>query len=247
MVRFLFLIIFLITSCASWRIDPEKAALHLVNGNAYFQNQNFALALKEYLAAEESDPDNPAIQNNLGLTYQMKEKYDKAIYHFENALKLDSKFTDARNNLARAYIEIKKYEEGEKLLTIVMNDLTYPSQDRAYINMGFSQFNQKKYSVAKDYFSKAVSMHPDNCVALTYYGRCLFEDKDYDLAVPALDKAIGFCQKLLIDEPHYFSALAYYRIGNVDKSLARFNEILKLYPEGKYVERSRNMIKIIKR
>ena len=87
----------------------------------------------------------------------------------------------------------------------------------------------------------------DNCVANAYYGRSIFEMKDYSKATSALDTAIGFCQRALFDEPHYYSALAYYRLGDKEKSMARFTEIVKLYPEGKYREKSKAMLEMLRK
>lgn len=244
----IFIAIFLLSGCASMQhANQEKAVLHQANGKSLYENQNFSLALKEFLLAESNDPESASIQNNLGLTYFMKERYQTSIKHFEKAIALNPKFTDARNNLARTYTEVGRYQDAEKMLKSVLNDLTYPSQERAYINMGLNFFNQKKFDLAKDNFLKAIDNQPDNCFAHTYYGRSFFELQNYSASIVALDKAIEFCQKLLIDEPHYFSALAYYRLGAKQKSITRFEEVIKLYPNGKYADRSKGMLNIIKR
>lgn len=248
--KYTFLVIFVslfLTHCRTFHANQEKASLHAANGNALYLNENYPLALKEFLTAESLDPENPAIQNSLGLTYFMRERYSVSIKHFENALKLNPKFTDARNNLGRAYIEVGRHQDAEKMLNIVLNDLTYPAQERAYINLGLNAFSQKKYDLAKDNFLKAISIQADNCLAHTYYGRSFFEMQNYDASISALDKAIEFCQKLMIDEPHYYSALSYYRLGEKQKSITRFEEVVKLYPRGKYADRSKGMLNIIKR
>ncbi len=241
------LVAFILSGCTSFRKNQETAMLHAANGSSLYQNENYSLALKEFLLAEANDPDNATVQNSLGLTYFMKERYQLAIGHFERAIKLDPKFTDARNNLSRVYIEAGRYQDAERQLNIVTNDLTYPAQERAYINLGLNFFNQKKYEQAKNNFLKAINTQPDNCFAHTYYGRSYFEMKNYDASIAALDKAIEFCQKLLIDEPHYYSALSFYRAGEKEKSITRFQEVIKLYPNGKYSDRSKGMLNIIKR
>ena len=50
----------------------------------------------------------------------------------------------------------------------------------------------------------------------------------------ALDRAVSFCQKNLYDEPHYYSALTYFQLGQTAKAESRFEELLKLYPRGQY-------------
>lgn len=237
-----------LAACTSVREKNKNLAeLKLQLGTAYFEQGNYPIALKELLDAEKLDSSNPIIQNNLGLTYFMREKYDLAIKSLKNAIDLRPTYSDARNNLARVYIEKGEYINAEKELNIVINDLTYTQITKAYINMGLSKFNQSKYREAVKYFELAIKSQNDNCVAYSYLGRSYFEQNDYEMAINYLDKGIGFCQKLLYDEPHYFSALAYYRIGNKEKSLARFEEIISLYPNGVYREKAKGMIEILKK
>lgn len=216
-------------------------------GIAHFEQGNFPNALRELLTAAEMDPSNPVIQNNLGLTYFMRERADLAEKHLRKALSLKKDYSEARNNLARVLIELGRNEEAEKELEAVLADLTYPSFDKAYTNLGLSRFNRKQYDRAREAFLRAVDARKDGCVALTYLGRCDFEQAKYQRAVEALDRAIGFCQSELYDEPHYYSALAWYRLGDVARSIARFEEILKIYPDGRYREKSKAMLDLIRK
>ncbi|MBO9667994.1 MAG: tetratricopeptide repeat protein, partial [Bdellovibrio sp.] len=199
------------------------------------------------LKAQELDPSNAVIQNSLGQVYFLRERYELAEKQFRKAITLDKNFTDARNNLARVYIEEGKYADADRELNIVLNDLTYPDIDKAFNNLGLSKFNQKQYAAAQDAFLKVLKVHSDDCIANTYYGRAYFEQKQYDQAAEALDRAIGFCQKNLYDEPHFYSALAYYRLGDKSKAMARFEELLKYYPEGKYREKAKGMLDLIRK
>jgi len=240
--------LFIITACASFSSrDPEKAELFLRMGASQFENGNFPAALSDLLQAEKLDPSNPAVQNNLGLVYFMRQRLDLSEKHLRKALSLNSKYSDARNNLSRILIEAGKFKEGEKEARTVLDDLTYPSIDKAYINLGLAQFNQKNYVESKASFLHAVNVVRDSCVANTYYGRSIFELKDYTNAATVLDNAIGFCQRALFDEPHYYSALTYFRLGDKEKSMARFSEIVKLYPEGKYREKSKAMLEMLRK
>jgi len=239
---------FIITACAAFSSrDSEKAELFLRMGASQFENGNYPAALSDLLQAEKLDPLNPAVQNNLGLVYFMRQRLDLAEKHLRNALGLNSHFSDARNNLARVLIEQGRFKEAEKETRIVIDDLTYPSVEKAYINLGLAQFNQKNYGESKQSFLNAINAVRDNCIANTYYGRSFFELQDYANAATALDTAIGFCQRALFDEPHYYSALTYYRLGNKEKSIARFSEIVKLYPEGKYREKSKAMLEMLRK
>lgn len=235
-------------SCATLFEDrKEKAELHTQIGNSYYEQGNYPLALKELLEAEKLDPKNPIVQNNLGLIYFMRERFDTAEQHIKRAIEINPNYSDARNNLARIYLEQKKYPEAERELKIAINDLTYAGGDRAWLNLGLLKFRQARWTEARRAFEKSLEINRESCLTNSYYGRTFFETQDYNQATKNLDRAVGFCQRQQFDEPHYFSALAWYRLGDSDKSVARFQEILKLYPEGKYRDKSRAMLDLIRK
>lgn len=216
-------------------------------GATQMESGDYPQALRNILQAEELDPTNPVIQNNLGLIYFFRERFDLAEKHFQKAISLDPTYSEARNNLSRVYLEQSKFDLAEKEVQVVLNDLTYPNPEKAQINFGLIKFNQKQFTAARAAFSKALKQVPDDCAASTYYGRTFFEVGDYSQAAEALDKAIGFCQKNMYDEPHYYSALAYYRLGDKSKSIARFEGLLKLYPSGTYREKAKGMLALIRK
>lgn len=205
------------------------------------------MALTEFLEADKLDPRNPAILNNLGLCYFMRERYELSEKHISEAIDISPKYTEARNNLSRVLIERGKFAEAEKQLRVVLEDLTYTGQDRAYMNLGLVYFNQSQFEKARESFFQSVKLQRQSCSANTYLGRSYFELKNYIKAAETLDSAIGFCQKDQFDEPHYYSALTYYRLGEKGKSKARFEEIMKLYPQGQYRDKARGMLELLKK
>lgn len=236
------------SSCASLDgSDAEEAELHLRMGSSLMDNQSYPQALSELLRAEELNPSQPVIQNNLGLVYFAREKLDLAEKHMHQAIKLDPKFTDAKNNLGRILIEQKKYSEAEQVLTEALQDLTFVGVEKLHLNLGLLAFRQKKYTQAKASLIKAVELQRQNCLAQTLYGRCLYELGDFKGAAGNLDRAVGFCQGDRLDEPQYYSALSYYQIGEQSKAEVRLEEIVKLYSSGQYYDRARKMLETIRK
>lgn len=239
---------FSLISCASTGAkNKEKAELYLRIGITQIESGDYPGALRNILLAEDMDPQSAAIQNNLGLVYFFRERYDLAEKHLQKAVALDPSFSEARNNLSRTYLEQKKYDLAEKEVLVVINDLTYSNPEKALSNLGLIRFNRKDYLGARNAFNRALKTVPDDCVASTYVGRTYFETQDYSQAAEALDKAIGFCQKNLYDEPHYYSALAYYRLGQKSKAIARFEELIKYYPSGAYKEKAVGMLNLLRK
>ncbi len=249
MVRILFLFsIGLLTGCAFFPSeDRELAKMHLQVGTSQLQSGNYPQALSELLAAEALDDEDPVIQNNLGLAYFLRERVDLAEIHVRKALDLKKNYSDARNNLSRILIERGQYPEAIKEAQEVTQDLTFPSPEKPLINLGTAYFKLGNYDESKKKFLKALEFRRDHCLANSYYGRSLFELKDYKRASEALDRAVGFCQRSQFDEPHYYSALAYFELGQREKAEARFEEMIKLYPQGKFIDKAKNMLETIRR
>jgi Tfp pilus assembly protein PilF len=243
----LIFILFAVVGCATLSENKETAELHMKIGTGHISAGNYPQALAELIQAEKLDPSNPAIQNNLGLAYFLRERYDLAEKHIRMALDLKPDFSEARNNLGRTLIERGKYTEAIAEINKVIEDLTYPNPDKAYTNLGIAEFKLRNFDSAKRSFLKSIEIQRENCLAQSYYGRCLYELKDFRRSAEALDRAVGFCQRILFDEPHYYSALSYYQLGQVNKAEARLEELIKLYPDGRYGEKAKSMLETIRR
>lgn len=237
-------------SCVSTtqKNNKERAAeLKMEIGISHMQRNNLPLALKELLGALELDPKNSFIHNNLGIVYYLREKYDLSVKYFSEAIALNPTFTEAKNNLARVYIEQKQYSKAARLLDVVLADLTYTNAHSAYFNYGLLYFNQNKFDQAKLYLSKILSDNREDCLTQVYYSRSLMETNHVKLASEQLDKATQFCSLQQVDDAHFYSAIAYYRSGNKQKALARFEELVKIFPEGKHRVKASEMIQLIQK
>ncbi len=236
-----------LTSCVSNSEKKDKAELFMHRGISLIEAGNLPGALKDLLSAQDLDPKNPIIQNNLGLVYFMREKLDISIQHFTKAIELNNSYTEARNNLSRVLIEKKKFKEAQSQLQIVMNDLTYGNQEGANINQGLLYFNKGEFLKSQEAFLKTLQFNPENCLAQSFFGRAYLELNNTAKAAEALDRAVSLCQRELFDEPHFYSAIAHFRIGEKEKAKTRFNEIIKFYPKGKYKEKARAMLDLIEK
>lgn len=236
------------TGCSMMSSDDEKLAqIHLQLGVSHLQQGNYPQALKELLTAQQLDDSDPVIQNNLGLAYLVRERYDLAEKHIKNALKMNKDYTDARNNLVGVYIETGSYEKALVEANKVSDDLTYPFPEKAQLNLGIIHFKKQYYEKARDYFLKSLSYQKENCLTSSYYGRTLYEMKKFKEAALALDQAVSLCQRSQFDEPHYYSALTYFQLGKEKQAEARLEEVVKFYTNGQYSSKAREMLEVIRK
>lgn len=227
--------------------SDETARLHMQIAVENIKNENYPVALKELLIAEKYSPNNPYVQANLGLVYFMREKYELAEKHYLKSISIKSDFTESKNNLARAYIEIGQYTKAKNLLDEVLADLTYSNYSKAQANYGILQFKLKNYPIAITYLKKSLEFDRNNCFTHVYLGRTYLEAQDTKVAIAQLDKAISFCEQINADEAHYYSAIAYYRDNQKEKAKFRFSELLRIYPNGAHSEKARKMLELIKK
>lgn len=215
-------------------------------GSSYLTKGDSPRAIKELLVAQELDPRNKYVQNNLGLAYYMRQKLDKAIFHIRRSLQIDPKFSEGRNNLGRILVDVGQFDEAIENLSIVINDLTYPDPDKALGNIGLAYFKKGLYQKAKKNLYEAIKINRESCFAYTYYGRTLHELNNFSNARDAFERAIGLCKPAKFPDAHFYSGLNYYKMGQKSRAITRFEELIELYPYSDQADEARSMIKIIR-
>ncbi len=238
----------LMISCSSFnKEDQEKAMFHLRIGTNYLNSGEYPEALSELIQAEKLDDENPLIQNNLGLAYFFRGQSLLAEKHLTKAILLKPEYTDAKNNLGRILIENTKYSLAINYLDQAVKDLTYLNPEKPLMNLGIAYFKLNQYEKSISYLQKSLNIKRDNCIAYSFLGRNYYESKDFTKAADILDKAIAQCKKNQFDEPNYYAALSYYQLGQTEIAKTRLDEIIKIYPYGKYADKAKNMLDVIKK
>jgi Tfp pilus assembly protein PilF len=201
--------------------------------------------MTELLQAEQYDPNNATILNNLGLAYFVRGRMKTAEEKFRKALKMAPKFSEAKNNLGRVLVDTDRTQEALRILHEVENDLTYEYQDKTYSNLGMAYFKSGNLQKAEEYLAKSLEIRRDNCTTANFYGRTLYEMKRLEQSAQALDQAIEFCRSSRYEEPIFFSAMSYFSLGDKEKSRARIEELIKDYPKSKYVAKAKGMLELL--
>ncbi len=223
--------------------DPkEYARLHLQIGTTLLAQKNYPGALKELLEAEKLDPNNPVIQNNLGVAYFVRKEINLAEKHLKRAMTLDSSYSEARNNYGLLLVEKQDYPAALTQFKVVSKDLIYPQPEKARVNVGICYFHLKNYSAAEQAFLNAIDINRNFCTAWTYLGRTLMEKKKMDEATQRLDQAVSICKNSDAGEADYYSAIAYSQIGEKERAVARLEAIIDKDPSGVFAEKSRKFL-----
>ncbi len=115
---------------------------------------DFPLAMLYYKEAEQLDPRNPVVANNLGYSHYMQEQWSSAEAAFSRALKSNSKYSPAWRNLGLTYARQQRYDEALYALEQAM------SQHQAYNDIGYICMISGHYQDAARFFRKAIDTNP---------------------------------------------------------------------------------------
>lgn len=245
LTSFLTSFVFVLGCVSHGPTKKDVAVVHFRVGSSHLEKGNYPDALKDLLTAESLNPEDPLIYNNLGLTYFMMKRFELAEKNLRKAVELEPTFTDARNNLGRVLIERGSFKEARQQLDKVLEDLTFAQPGKVHINYGLSYFKEQNYKEAKESFLKAINFDRENCLAQNFYGRSLLELKDSERAVKALDRAAGYCLKINFDEPIYYGAIGYYRLGDHLRAQSRLETLIQ--KNSQYKEKAETMLEILKK
>lgn len=106
---------FLLLSSFSFSKTSED---YLIEGNFYFQRNEYDIAIEKYKQALKINPKDARANYNLGVAYYKKgaDFYKDAILSYKKAIEIDPKMTDAYFNLGVVYFSLGDYVKAEENL-----------------------------------------------------------------------------------------------------------------------------------
>lgn len=211
-----FFILQIVVSCSSADTktvsDERKSDGHYQLGLAALNQGDYIKARREIMLAIEAAPDLPQYYNTLGLVFMIEHDGPKAEENFKQALKIDKKFTDARNNLGALYLEQKQFDKALEEFQAVLADTMYPRPHYAETNIGIVYRMQKRYDLAKQHFDAAIKMRGTHSEAYKQLGIMYDEQNLNELAAANYKKALEYFPFDV--EALYRGALKMYMLKN---------------------------------
>ena len=125
-------------------LNPGNPEIHHMYAHYLTAMDRFPEALAESQRLLELDPLSPASRNHLGWHYQYAREFDQAIEQYKLVLAVDPNFAEAHRQLAAAYWEVGKMDEGiaeaNKRLELVGRGDEVPALRRAYLASGWNGY-----------------------------------------------------------------------------------------------------------
>jgi len=101
-----------VASCTGYG-KPNQPSTELAFGVDMARRGLWSEALFRFHAAEKADPENPRVQNNLGVAYEAQGDFDKALACYKRALQIAPNNREMRANYTR-FVEFYQSFKGEK-------------------------------------------------------------------------------------------------------------------------------------
>jgi tetratricopeptide (TPR) repeat protein len=209
--------------------DPASSDAITGLANIYMRGRRFPEAEAELRKLVAAHPDLSAAHIQLGRVLAAQNKNEDAITQLEAAEKLAPADEALQRDLADIYYSAGKNEEAEKAYRALVT--RHANDADLHHSLGQSLLRQKKYPEAQQEFLTCLKLKPDLAAA---YGDLAFvagENKNYALALKALDARA----KLLPEIPvtYFLRASAYDHLQKVKEAVANYRLFLQA-ANGKY-------------
>ncbi len=249
-LKFLFLLITLnsslitvFTGCTGADLK-EEASIHYRLGVVHLNEGNLPNALKELTAAVEKNPDDVAYHNALGLAYYYRDLDEQAIKHFKEAIRLDSKFSDAHTHLGVVYLKQKRWDESISECQIAAANIFYTTAETAYTNMGWAYFQKGDNEKAIDSYRKAINANPRYSLAYNNLGLAYMKmNRDKD-AAESFMSAIRYSPNYA--DAHYNLGLVSIKLKDKGKAKESFQEVIRLLPNSEMARSAQEKLNLLK-
>lgn len=119
-----------------------------------------------------------------------KKEVDKIIYHFNEALRIDSTYITSLNNLGSVHVNLfQDYEKGISYFSkAIKMDSTYVE---AHINIAFSYHQLGKHDLALKHYAKVMELTPENLLTYERFMNIARDSENAQLGVNLLKNLEG--------------------------------------------------------
>ncbi|HEY3447062.1 MAG TPA: social motility TPR repeat lipoprotein Tgl [Myxococcales bacterium] len=164
----------------------EEALLHYDMGVQAMQNNDIRMALIEQQKAVATDPDLDLAHNALAFLYHLSYgERERAIEHYQRALAINPKFSEAMVNLGNVYLDQARYDDALPLYEKALSDILYKTPYIAENNLGWCYYKKGEVQLAIDHIKSALVPNPKFCLGHRNLGIIYGETKQAEKAQQA--------------------------------------------------------------
>ncbi|MDP8248491.1 MAG: tetratricopeptide repeat protein [Candidatus Tritonobacter lacicola] len=220
-----------------WRDGLARTAIWLIivsilgaySVRTWTRNRDWKDNFTLFSAAYAVNPMGARVNYNLGLENADRGNIDRAVFHYENAVRIIPWNPLYRVNLGEAYARIGEVDKAiEEFQAVVLLE---PEHSGGFINLGGAYKTKGMADQAIESLMIAREIDPDNW-------RIYFNLGDAYLVKREYDEAARSYERLLELNPDHWQAwnklgAMYMELGTFDGAIQSFNQAIAVFPEGK--------------
>jgi tetratricopeptide (TPR) repeat protein len=131
-------------------LTPER------RGDIYMARRMYREAIEAY---QQGPLESPIIWNKIGIAHHQLTQLDAAKRHYERAIKLNPKYSEAINNLGTVYYARKSYRRAVNHYRRALKFA--PESASIHSNLGTAYFARKRYDQAFEAYQQALALDPE--------------------------------------------------------------------------------------
>ena len=210
-------------------LDPKSSDAAIALANLYMHGRRFPEA-EEYLRKLQVErPEAGIVKVELGRVLAAEGKNDEAIAAMVAGIKLAPGDEAARRDLADVYSNAGKNDLAEAGYRGLL--LAHPNDAELHRHVGQALLRQKKYAEAQQEFLLTLKLKPNFGEAYSDLAFAAGENKDYELAIRALNARAKFLPEIPIT--YFLRASASDHLHDFTTAAANYHLFLKS-ADGKY-------------
>lgn len=160
-------------------------------GVAAFKAKNYEGAVAEFQELVQQTPEGYRSHYMLGLALQQLSRKEEALHHLRKAYDLNPSDLPIQLALGRAYTNLRRYSEVDKLLSKVDASSLPAAQKSAFYQMrGQARLKQDNLGGAVKDFAQLAKLKPNDAATQYLYGTTAYKNDQLDTAISALGNAL---------------------------------------------------------
>jgi TolA-binding protein len=223
-------------------IDKDNFENLYEKGKALINEKKYLEAIGCLKVAIELKPNSAKAHCNLGNAYSFEGKKELALKEYQEAIRIDPDLAQPHFNLGVMMMDDEQWTQAIEQLEISSRLNHLAIKYDSFIALGICLKRLKRHDDAFEKYKSATNLRPNLAPAYFQWGLDLLDLNKHEEAISKFEIVSKLDSNLRLDALGNWGA-ALEGMGNIDAALKKYNEVIKIAPNSKHADRSRNSIR----